>query len=488
MILSLIVIVLLGLIAFFHYTQGLFAATISAFCAGIAAFMAFSYHESIAANWLAEPLGAYGYPFVLCSLFALIYIALRTLIDNLLPGNVRFPALLDKIGAAVMGLVAAFFPAAIVALAAQEMPAGPTFMMYSTYETDGGSVRVERDLARLYQVEQGDDAPVYDVMVADSFSGEEAADARQSLLLPVDEWFLGMAENLSDQGSLAGQRTISSVYPDFKQAFFGERIGIQPTVSRTALNVVDEEQVTVPAIFVVDTESEDARFAGGIPQLDADVRLNPRDLSGTLEADPSEAILVVRVLFDREAQDEGYVRFSPGSVRLVVGGEQYFPVGTLESATILVANKPDDYLITEQGADLVFVVDREAAIEGETLANDAFLQVKRYARIDLGDIPLRTSPVNKTSQTHVLRKVLLQRAIGGAVANETSINAQEAAFEALRADASDETPPIPDGSPDGTGGDAEPDASGDAESDSPMDVIRRGAADRNDEIEGDGDN
>lgn len=483
MILSLIVIVLLALIAFFHYTQGLFAATVSAFCAGVAAFMAFSYHESIPATWLAAPMGAYGYPVILVILFALIYIVLRTLIDNLLPGNVRFPGLLDKIGAAVMGLIAALFPAAIVALAAQEMPVGPSFMMYSTYETEDGAVAVDRDLSRLYQIEQGDDAPVYDAMVANSFVGEEAAETRQSLLLPVDEWFLGMVENLSDQGSLAGKRTLSSVYPDFKQAFYGERIGVQPTASRTALNIADDEQVTVPAMFLVDTEAENAQFAGGIRQVEGDLRVDGDSVSDRLEPESSQAILVMRVLFDSDAQDEGYVRFSPGSMRLVVGGEQYFPIGTLESATVLIANTPDDYLHAEQGADLVFLVDREVALEGETLADDAFLQVKRYARVDLGDTPLG-SRVDKTSQTHLLRKVMLRRAIGEAVAGETGINDQMDAFQALRADVADESEQAPPAAStqDGTEGDA-----GEADPDNPMEVIREGASDRNTEIEGDGD-
>ena len=136
-------------------------------------------------------------------------------------------------------------------------------------------------------------------------------------------------------------------------------------------------------------------------------------------------------MFDSDARDQGIFHFSPGSVSLVVGGRQYHPVATLESAAIAVAARPDDYLLTPAGADLVFVLDRDVAFEGDTLADDAYLQVKRYTRIDLGDMPI-ASRIAFSDQTHLLRKVPIRRNIGQVAGNVTQINQSEAAFEAPR--------------------------------------------------------
>ena len=107
-----IILVFLG-VAYFHYAQGLLAATISLVCAAVAAFMAFSYHETIVVALTGGRLAAYANGAMLCLLFALIYSVLRFFTDNLVPGNARYPVALDKGGAAVVGLLAAIFPAAI---------------------------------------------------------------------------------------------------------------------------------------------------------------------------------------------------------------------------------------------------------------------------------------------------------------------------------------------------------------------------------------
>ena len=46
MIFAIIILLFLGAIAFFHYIQGFFSATISAIITVFAAVSAFSYHES----------------------------------------------------------------------------------------------------------------------------------------------------------------------------------------------------------------------------------------------------------------------------------------------------------------------------------------------------------------------------------------------------------------------------------------------------------
>ena len=72
-------------------------------------------------------------------------------------------------------------------------------------------------------------------------------------------------------------------------------------------------------------------------------------------------LLVLRLQFDNSAGDDGgYVRFSPGTSRLVIAGKQYYPIATLDSGRIAVAHLPDDYLLAGSGVDFIYEVDTDA--------------------------------------------------------------------------------------------------------------------------------
>src|SRR5689334_17957268 len=109
MILSIVVILFVLGVAFFHYVQGFFSATLSAIMAIVSAVLALSLQETLTEGPLAGTAPEWMPSIVLLLLFAIIYVILRTIFDKLVPGNVRMPALLEKIGGAVMGLVAAVF-------------------------------------------------------------------------------------------------------------------------------------------------------------------------------------------------------------------------------------------------------------------------------------------------------------------------------------------------------------------------------------------
>src|ERR1700689_4272756 len=133
MLLGFIILLLIGVIAFFHYVQGFFSATVSAIITVIAALLAVSYHEMVVNMVLKGKVPDEADAMVLCVLFAAIYIILRLIFDAAVPGNVRVPVLVDKIGAAVMGIIAGIFTTGIFALAAQSLPFGPSVGMYSRY-------------------------------------------------------------------------------------------------------------------------------------------------------------------------------------------------------------------------------------------------------------------------------------------------------------------------------------------------------------------
>src|SRR5215216_4103051 len=122
MILGIIILALLGGIAYFHYAQGFFGATLSAICAVTAAVIAVGYHEVVVTSLLQGAAGDYAHGLCLAALFAGIYIVLRLVLDKAVPGNLRLPVMVDRVGGAAMGVVAGIFASGIVALTAQMMP------------------------------------------------------------------------------------------------------------------------------------------------------------------------------------------------------------------------------------------------------------------------------------------------------------------------------------------------------------------------------
>src|SRR5258708_17823784 len=115
MVLSIIIILFIGVIAFFHYVQGFFSATISAMITILAAVIAVSYHENVVNLLLKGKMADVAHAMVLCMIFAVVYFGLRLIFDAAVPGNVRTPSTVDKVGAGLMGLVSGFFATGIFA-------------------------------------------------------------------------------------------------------------------------------------------------------------------------------------------------------------------------------------------------------------------------------------------------------------------------------------------------------------------------------------
>ncbi|MCC7350813.1 MAG: CvpA family protein [Phycisphaerales bacterium] len=398
---NIIIIVLIGLIAFFHYVQGFFSATISAVIAIVAAMLAFGYHETLVMMLLKGRFGDQALAMSLVILFAAIYVILRLIFDRAIPGNVRFPAVVDKVGGAVMGIIAGIFATGIFALAAQSLPFGVTIAYFSRYPVTDRPVKVSLN-NRMY------DAQVFDEVSVDRIGAgadvEENARA-QSLIPSVDEMVLGLAEHLS-AGSLAGQRTVQSVHPDYALEMYTSRLGIQPGAMHTAINIPGvAEWVKVAGVYSLSQ----------VAQSDAEVNsIRTRQLPVMLKPAPDQMLLVVRAIFDINATDKDKIfRFSPGAVRLVANGKNYHPIGTLENANLLINNRIDDPLFVsitgeDMGADLVFLVDQSDVAQGakdEGLSVDpgVFLEVKRLAKVDLSGKKIDPS-INPSPLIHVLRK------------------------------------------------------------------------------------
>ena len=272
------------------------------------------------------------------SLFAtLVYIILRVLIDKMVPGNLRIPVMVDRVGGAAMGIVAAIFAAGIVAIAAQLMPFGANLGGYARYKTETREeLNLPPNVSSRGRARTGD---VVDQMIDDKFTAEN----KSHLWIPVDDMVVNFVSTISNGGSLSGDVNFTTVHPDFMdEELFGQRLGIQIGAKHTAMNLPGKTpQVTVPdkaGVFRVDTDFTKSSFDGEL------VTLHQRAIVYK-KPGPSELQLVVRVMFNKDAADsDGMVRISPGAVRLVAGGQNYWPIGTLENArTACPRTKIDDF-------------------------------------------------------------------------------------------------------------------------------------------------
>ena len=376
MILSAVAIILVLIIAYFHYVQGFFSATLSAIIAILSAVIALSYFEPLARMFNGKA-GDQGEALVLVALFAVVYTILRVIFDAAVPGNLRMPVLLDKVGSGVAGAVAGIFAVGILIIAAQTLPFGPTIAGFSRY-----SVTSARPV-QIPSAHQATDTDVYDELTSATLDPQ----AKSSLLLPVDDMVVNLTSHLSDGGSLAGPVDMQQIHPNYLDELFGQRLGIQTGARHTAFNTESHKDVELHGLYTVDA----------LPQADAEISaIRTTDLGG-LRSDQSKMILIVRLSFTREAADnDTYVRLSTGAVRLVANQTDYNPIGTLDASgtPVVRVNHLDDFLIVPGGGsvDFVFLVPREDlgvvsdkknADAPLQIGQDVFVEAKRDAMVDL---------------------------------------------------------------------------------------------------------
>jgi hypothetical protein len=402
MILSIVVILLVGAVAFFHYIQGLFSATLSVIFAIVAAAVAVGWQETIVDRFLAGRYADQANAMVVCVVFAAVYLILRIIADRFISGNVRVPVMADKVGAGIMGLIAGLIAVGVLVFAAQSLPFTGFIAGYSRLALSDQPRSVIVPPAPGQR--QFQDARVFDELQVESLNGPLQM---QSLILPADDFMLGTVSRLSSGSLSYGDRDLSSIHPDWLLELFGQRLGIEPGVRHTALNNQTQDQVKVNPPLVM---------LPSIKQIDGEVPgIRTLNLDPVRRPDGDHSLLVVVVTFDKSAADQSdlFVRFSPASVRLVGNGKNYFPVGTIDATGQLVVNKPDDFLVAsakERDPQVAFLFDVVSSdiIAGESARSGVFLEVKRLARQDLTGMPVEPRAV-MTVADGVMRKPVVSK-------------------------------------------------------------------------------
>ncbi|MFN4244419.1 MAG: hypothetical protein ACK4PI_14420 [Tepidisphaerales bacterium] len=387
MLFSLLMLVLVAAIVFFHYVQGLFSSFLSAVIAAVAAVVAIGFHEQVV-FWLAGgQLADIAHGAVMCGLFGAVYAGLRFAFDALVPGNVNFGVWPNRIGGAVMGLVAAFFGVGTLAVATQALPFSPSILGYSRWEVNENRVNLVGvpDWARV-----GRSGDIVDKLVMyDQLKDARLEPSRASgMLLPLDDFVIGFVSMVSS-GSLAGDTPWSAVHPDYVNELFAQRLGLQPGAKRTAFPQDGQDQIEVLGL---------ARLPEtGVPQIDGELpefRPPGATFEPVLRAEPGKTLVMVRVIVRNDATDsDNRVRFSLANFRLVAGGQNYYPVALLRGTRQAVHQRADDFLIMEggKGVDLVFEVNPDHLVGPDVdirspearVARGVFLEFKRLSRASL---------------------------------------------------------------------------------------------------------
>ena len=417
MVFSVILFALCGIVAFFQYVQGFFSATISAICAAVAAVIAMGWYESVAPLLFNAKIYDQAASISLVLLFAVVYIIPKAVIDALVPGNVRVPFIVDKVGSGIMGLIVGLISTGIVAVAADALPFGPTVAMYSRLST--------HDVPNLtYQGQNGQmqDTSANDVVEEDSIDPSKS----RGVWLGQDDLVVGLTKRVSSEsGSLANDHPLATVHPDILDEYYGQRLGIQPGAKHSAVSTDQNQLVSVKGIYTL-PEGQ------AIPQIDGEPtgmrEQGYQPPPSTVTATPDQMILVVRLTLngkDLGDDADNQIRYSAGALRFVAGEPEngaaykdYYPVATLDNKGIAVACRPDDFLITSssgsQTVDFVFLVDRDHVTSADEskipfhLPQGSFLEFKRYSVMDVSGQQVQYGPPPNPAKAPLMRKPAVQ--------------------------------------------------------------------------------
>jgi uncharacterized membrane protein required for colicin V production len=139
------VILVILVVAFWQSVQGLFSAVTLTVLAILSAVIAFNFFEPLG-NVLVERQGAYAQPIAMLALFAAALLALRLIFDRLAPGAFHVSPWADRIGGALVGVIAGLVMSGMLVIIVSLLPLGAEEYGYQPYDSalapaDGGPPR-----------------------------------------------------------------------------------------------------------------------------------------------------------------------------------------------------------------------------------------------------------------------------------------------------------------------------------------------------------
>ena len=285
MILMLVLVVLLiGLIYFQVFTQGIFSCFIMMVWTILAALVALNYQEYLAMLMIDNGFGFYPKAFALMVPFIVVLFILRELTDRFVSGNMKFPEMVDRAGSFVFAAVSSLIIIGMISICLQSLPLGRKIL---------GFERVS-DMAQLDQ---------------------------QATLWPAGDAFVTKLMNLASANCFSDKMNFSDIHPNFLRELHMNRIvpaeheGSKPFAPSGSIKVKDIKirNTSVPLITIIPATMR-------TPEQ--------RNPAGKLEVGAGNLLSVVIDINVRPSEKEnvtckdvdGNVRFSMADFRLFAFG------------------------------------------------------------------------------------------------------------------------------------------------------------------------
>ncbi len=368
-------------ITFINSLFGLYSGLLNVTCAIAALAVAFGYWEALnnvlTAQFNLHP--SYTEPMALVLLFVVTLLVLRLLSDLLLRGNVRVPPYADWVGGGICGFVIGQICVGVMVLGFLMLPFGGepshSFVRLARHPDN----EINPDTQRVIFVERG-------------------------LWLRSDAFAVGLF-NLLSNGSLRGETTFATVYPDFPEWVSWTGNTVQPE-SLTAPIRDDKGDgfangLKVEAAWrqLTDLPPEITRYRAAYPTKDnKEPKYEP--LAFRVRKQDGKELIGARLVLltasaDRDAKGTAYHRFRPTMLRLVgdVNGEprQY-------TAQVIGGADPrigDNYRIADPDANFALPASGEVRIDAFFEVDGGFVprfvEYRRHARA-----PLTAADLDKT--------------------------------------------------------------------------------------------
>lgn len=352
-------------ITFMHSMFGLFSGMVNVVCSITALCMAFGFYTPLN-DWLTKDMGfhsAYSEPIALLTIFFVVLLAIRSLADQYLRGNVHLPMYVDWGGGAVCGFVNAQIAVGVLVIGTGMLPLGERVMMFQRYERTNTTDPEHERVADL---------------------------RRNTLWLRSDEFASGLFSMLSG-GSLKGDTQFASVYPNFTDAMWFSNNTVQPQNMPVplrdkrggdgfgALKIEQWWEVKQPI---------EGRYREGVPTEKAQ---QPQMTPLTFKAAAGRKLIAARLVLGAAAADRTDKTrlhlFRPSTLRLVGrrGDEptQYTPIALANidknlGTAIRIVDLDNN--VSMEGADQT--IDAYYEVDDDFIP--AFVEYRRHARTAMG--------------------------------------------------------------------------------------------------------
>jgi len=235
---SLFCLVLILAVAFFQSIHGLFSGLIFCVLTIVSATLAFGLYEWVAYTLLIEWKPDLALPIALAVCFGLPLTLSRLALDSLIPRAGLLPALAERVGGAVFGLITAVLIAGVTTTALQMLPFGGSLLGFQRFgwaaaqATEDDQKDPQRDLEAAKRALNGED---------------------NRLFFSPDRFAAGFVSMLSD-GIFSGERSFRMDHPDllteigWSQCIFAECLHLAKpdSVRITGPEVVNYVHKAVP--------------------------------------------------------------------------------------------------------------------------------------------------------------------------------------------------------------------------------------------------